>query len=195
MPLKEQYYSVLIVSSAEKFNQSMEALLPGTGYYPVQTVSSISAAQRCLAERSFDLVIVNAPLPDDIGRKFAIDASCDRGAVVLLLIRNELYEEIFARVMDYGVLTLRKPTSVPMLVQALDWMRATRERMRRLEKKQMTLEEKMAEIRIVNRAKWALIEVQHMTESDAHHYIEKQAMDRCVTRRVIAEEILHSCEK
>ena len=29
-----------------------------------------------------------------------------------------------------------------------------------------------------------------MTEQDAHRYIEKQAMDRCVTKRVIAEQIL-----
>jgi response regulator NasT len=31
-----------------------------------------------------------------------------------------------------------------------------------------------------------------MTESDAHRYIEKQAMDRCVTRREIAENILQT---
>ena len=30
----------------------------------------------------------------------------------------------------------------------------------------------------------------HLTEQEAHRLIEKRAMDRCVTRRVIAEEIL-----
>ena len=29
-----------------------------------------------------------------------------------------------------------------------------------------------------------------MTEPEAHRYIEKQAMDRCVTRRAVAEQIL-----
>ena len=29
-----------------------------------------------------------------------------------------------------------------------------------------------------------------MSETEAHRYIEKQAMDRCVSRRVIAEKIL-----
>ena len=53
-------------------------------------------------------------------------------------------------------------------------------------------EEKMNEIRLVNRAKWLLISELKMTEPDAHRYIEKQAMDRCVPRRVIAEEILRS---
>ena len=48
----------------------------------------------------------------------------------------------------------------------------------------------MEEIRLVNRAKWLLIGELNMTEQEAHRYIEKQAMDRCVTRRSVAEEIL-----
>ena len=48
----------------------------------------------------------------------------------------------------------------------------------------------MEEIRMVNRAKWLLIEQLKMTEQQAHRYIEKQAMDRCITRRAVAEQIL-----
>ena len=48
----------------------------------------------------------------------------------------------------------------------------------------------MAEIRLVNKAKWLLIGELHMDEPDAHRYIEKQAMDRCISRREIAEEII-----
>ena len=48
----------------------------------------------------------------------------------------------------------------------------------------------MEEIRIVNRAKWFLIAEQKMDEQGAHRYIEKQAMDRCVSKKVIAEEII-----
>ena len=66
----------------------------------------------------------------------------------------------------------------------------TRERLRGLEKKNATIEEKMEEIRLVNRAKWLLIGELNMTEQEAHRYIEKQAMDRCVTKRAIAEQIL-----
>lgn len=61
-----------------------------------------------------------------------------------------------------------------------------------LHKKAMSVEEKMEEIRTVNRAKWLLIENLKMTEPDAHRYIEKQAMDRCVTKREVAEGILRT---
>ena len=42
----------------------------------------------------------------------------------------------------------------------------------------------------MNRAKWLLIEQLKMTETEAHRHIEKQAMDRCTTRREIALGII-----
>ena len=48
----------------------------------------------------------------------------------------------------------------------------------------------MDEIHLVNRAKWILISELKMTEPDAHRYIEKQAMDRCVSKKTIAEDII-----
>lgn len=192
MPLREHVYSVLVVSAAEGFNSSLCKLLPEADYHPVRIAGSVNEAQRDLQERFYDIIMINSPLPDDFGRKFAIDACLDRSCVTLLLVRSELYDETFAKVLDYGVFTMRKPTSAGMLLQALDWMRATRERLNKLQRKTVSLEEKMSEIRLVNHAKWALIESCKMTEADAHRYIEKQAMDRCVTRREIAEGILQT---
>ena len=77
-----------------------------------------------------------------------------------------------------------------MIAQSIQMLCSTRERLRIMEKKNASVEEKIEEIRIVNRAKCLLIEQLKMTESEAHRYIEKQAMDRCVTRRVIAENII-----
>ena len=77
-----------------------------------------------------------------------------------------------------------------MMLQCMELLCATRERLRRMEQKSASIEDKMAEIRLVNRAKWALIEKRGLTEQEAHRFIEKAAMDRCVPKRVIAEEIL-----
>ena len=52
------------------------------------------------------------------------------------------------------------------------------------------IEEKMEEIRIINRAKCLLIETRGMTEAEAHHYIEKEAMNSRRTREQVAEKIL-----
>lgn len=185
-------YSILVVSAAGKFNDTLTALLPEADWSPIRFVTSIAAAKRAMLERNYDLVIINAPLPDDFGIKFAIDVCAGKGTVALLLVRAEVFEEISTKARCQGVFTLSKPTSSQMLIQSIKWMTAARERLRRLEQKTATMEEKMEEIRLVNRAKWLLIENLKMSESDAHRYIEKQAMDRCVTRREIAENVIRT---
>ena len=190
MELKEHVYSVLVVSAAEKFNAALLSLLPSGGYDPVRVVSDIGAAKRAFAERAFDFVIINAPLPDDMGVRFAVDVCSGTEAVALLLLREAFYGELTERLTPHGVFTLLKPPTASMMDAALHWMASARERLRKTEKKTLTLQEKMEEIRLINRAKWVLIEGQGMDEPQAHRFIEKQAMDRCVTRRVVAQEII-----
>ena len=190
MSLKERVYSVLIVSAAESFNDALSALLPNSKYSPTHFVSNISAAKWVLAERAFDFVIINSPLPDDVGTRFAIDTANSEESVVLLMVRTELQEEIYDKVAEHGVFVLSKPTSKPTMMTALSWLSSAREKLRKTEKKTLSIEEKMEEIRIVNRAKWLLIGELKLDEPEAHRYIEKQAMDRCVSMRVVAEEII-----
>ena len=190
MSLKERVYSVLIVSAAEGFNDALSALLPTSEYSPTNFVSNISAAKRALAERAFDFVIINSPLPDDIGTRFAIDTGSSKETVVLLMVRAELQAEIYDKVAEHGVFVLPKPTSKPTMAIALSWLSSAREKLRKTEKKTLSIEEKMEEIRIVNRAKWILIRELKLDEPEAHRYIEKQAMDRCISKRIVAEEII-----
>lgn len=190
MSLKEKVYSVLVVSASEPFNLSLTTLLPESTYHPIRFASNIGAARRILSERSVDFVIVNAPLPDDMGTNFAIDLSTTKGTIVLLLAKSDIHTSVNEKVAGYGVFTLSKPIAKQTLLQAFSWMISARERIRQFEQKTLTLDEKMAEIRLVNRAKWMLISELKMTEPEAHHYIEKQAMDSCVTKKIIAENII-----
>lgn len=190
MSLKERVYSMLIVSATNSFTSAFADLLPETRYTPVHTVTSISSAKRATAERAFDFIIINSPLPDDIGTRFAIDTCTTKQSVVLLLVKHDTHADIHDKVAEYGVYTLPKPTSKLILTQALSWMESSREQLRQFEKKSTSIEEKMAEIRLANKAKWILISELHMSEPDAHHYIEKQAMDRCIAKKYIAEEII-----
>ena len=190
MSLKERVYSILIVSATDSFTSAFADLLPEARYSPVDTVTSVSVAKRVLAEKTFDFVIINAPLPDDAGTRFAIDTCTTKQSAVLLLVKNDIHAGIHDRVAEYGVFTLPKPISKVTMTHALNWLESARERLRQFEKKSISIEDKMAEIRLVNKAKWLLISELHMSEPDAHRYVEKQAMDRCVSRRCIAEEII-----
>ena len=181
MCLKKSVYSTLIVSASANFNTALYGLLPESKCSPAHTCSSISAAKRVFAEQEFDFVLINSPLPDDTGVRFAIDVCKSKNCVALLLVRSELHDEIYEKVFPWGVFTLAKPTSRTALIRALDWMVSTRERLRNLEKKALSIEEK-----------WLLISQRQMNESAAHRYIEKQAMNRCLTKREVSLEIIQN---
>ena len=190
MELQERVYSVLIVSASEKFQNALRSLLPETSYSPIVTVSHIGAAERTRNGQDFDFVFVNSPLPDDAGIRFAIDCCRAGGTVVLLFAAAALYDSIQSRVEKHGVFVLPRPVPRDAILRGLNWMTAARERLRSYEKKVQPVEEKMEEIRLVNRAKWLLISELKMSEPDAHHYITHQAMDRCCAKRTVAEEII-----
>jgi AmiR/NasT family two-component response regulator len=190
MVFQERTYSVLLVSAGEKFARTLSGLLPPTDFFPITTVRSADEARRRLLSTSYDLVLINAPLPDELGTRLAMDVCSGSEAGVLLLVGSELYREVCAQVTEYGVLTLSKPTSSQLLSHSLRALCAMRERLRRQGEKQATVEDKIQEIRLVNRAKWALIQHRGLTEEEAHRHIEKSAMDRRVSRREAAQRIL-----
>lgn len=190
MSLRERVYSVLIVSNADTFNFSLKALLPESRYSPVHFAENISEAKRDLLDRSYDFVFVVSPLPDESGTRFAIDLCSGQTTIPLIFVKHELYAATYDKVAEHGVFILSRPTSKSTVTQALEWMIAARERLRKLEKKAVSVEEKMEEIRLVNRAKWLLIDELKMSEPEAHRYIEKQAMDRCISRREMAQTVI-----
>ena len=183
-------YAVLIISRSQKLSALLKGLLSAGRYDPLVTVTDGASAKEQLARSHFDIAIINDPLPDTSGEALATAVCENSGVGVLLLVRAEEFPAVNQRVSPLGALTLPKPTTETMIAQSLMLLCGTRERLRRLEERAVSMEEKMVEIRIVNRAKCLLIEQLKMTEEEAHRYIEKQAMDRCVTKRTVAENIL-----
>ena len=184
---------ILVVSSSDKMNSFMSRVLPEYITGDVVIKSSASAARRELLTRDYDLIIVNIPLTDETATNLAIDLSLDRGAMVMLISPADKYEDVYDRVAEYGIPVLCKPVNARTISRSVRLLAAIREKYRKTEQKAQTLEEKMDEIRIVNRAKLILIERDHISEDDAHRLIGKQAMDRGgVSRRVIAEDIINN---
>ena len=192
MVFQSDPYSVLLVSASEKLNTSVLPLFPGSDFWPVTVVDSLSRARRRLLQQSYDLVVVNAPLPDGMGTDFAMKLCAETDAAVALLIRSELYEEVNAKALPDGVVVVSKPTNSQLLTQVIRGLCAMRERLRSVRQRQSTVEEKMEEIRRMNQAKWLLIEREGLTEQEAHQKILREAMERRVTKLEIAAEIIRT---
>ncbi len=187
-------YSVLLVSAAKKVNTALMTYFSGERFDTVTVVDSAARARRRMADRDYDMVIINSPLSDEFGRTLAMDVCTDSDRVALLIVRSDMYAEISNALTSHGVLVAKRPMEHAVMEQLLDVMCSVRERLRGIRKRTVSLEEKMGEIRLVNRAKWALIKSCQMTEEDAHRYIQKQAMDLCISKREAAESILRTYE-
>ena len=192
MVFRERTFSVLLVSASQKFIDAMAALLPPADFWPVTTARSAGEARRLLAEEETDLVLINTPLPDEFGKRLASGLCAAGSTGVLLFVKSDLYDDFSSEMMEAGVMVMPKPASAQMVQQTLRLICASRERMRRMEEKWESVEQKIEEIRLVNRAKWLLIECLGMTEPEAHRYIEKQSMDQRISKREVAESVIRT---
>lgn len=182
---------VLLAAGQEKDAAALlEFLKKDQTFGNILSVFSGGDARRRLAEKEFELVIINAPLPDEYGHELAADAAQNSCAGVLLLVKSELADSVSARVEADGVFVLAKPLNRALFFQALRLAAASRKRVYGLQKENRLLQKKIEDIRIVDRAKCVLIEQLDFTEAQAHASIEKQAMDTRRTRREIAQEII-----
>ena len=184
-------YRVLIAGANDRTFDSLRELLPPDSYEPPLRAGSAGEVKRMLLETDVDLVILNAPLRDEFGTQLALNLSRDN-LCVLMLVPAESFDAVCYKVEDEGILTLSKPVSRNGLLGAIKLLTAMRGKLRRLDRQNQALQEKMQDIRTVNRAKWLLIEIKRMTENEAHYYIEKQAMDMRLSRREVAENIIRT---
>ena len=113
---------------------------------------------------------------------------------LLLLLPEPEYAAQVEECSKLGILTLPSQGEVTLLKQGLFLLAATCRRLLGLAHRAESLQIQMDEIRLVNRAKLLLMERLHMSEAQAHRFIEKSAMDRCVKRRRVAEEIIRTYE-
>lgn len=182
---------VLIVTATAKSGEMLSQLLKSDSHPDSITIANDGAdARRRLSEADYELIIVNTPLPDEFGHDFSTLAAHDTMAGVLLIAKAEIAEEVSARVEEEGVLVLPKPLNRTAVFQALRLLGAVRKRLLRLQNENHKLHRKLEELRVIDHAKCILIELQGMTEPEAHRYIEQQAMQNRMTKRQIAQMIL-----
>ncbi len=188
---KRKDYSLLIISSSEQFNIAIKKILPGGTFSAIETRKSASAAKRELLERHYDVIIINAPLPDEFGVDFVMDIQDRHNSGILVAVPGEVFDTVTDRTIDYGVIVVPKPVKLAMVERGVRLLIAVQNRLRSNEKKIKSLEDKITEIRFVARAKLMLIQ-NGMDEEEAERYIIKQAMDGGVRKSVVAEEIIEN---
>lgn len=183
---------VLIVCSKPELVKELRALMLQQGYSSAEYTLSASAARRKLDLFEPELILINAPLEDELGIEFVLDIADNTDAGIVILARHEHLEEMQYKLDKVGALILPKPIIKATLVQTARFAAHSRKSLRGLKQQNDDLEKKMQDRKVIDKAKWILVEKMNMTEPQAHRYIQKRAMDTRTSQIKVAEEIIQN---
>ena len=113
----------LIVSAGASSNEYISARLAELGYTRPTIIPSGAEARRRILESDFELIVVNAPLPDEFGHELCSSAVEKTDAGVVLLAKAAAAEQLLTPMSEQGVLLLSKPFSNTLFLQAIHWPR------------------------------------------------------------------------
>lgn len=183
-------YSVLVVTAEKSLSKMVAEMLPPDVFSSVVFLEDAQEARRMTADLPPDIIIV------DGGNGFETETAIGFSqlpSTVILLLPSALFDETSAEVEGYGIISLAKPLDKFLFYMMMKAACAVQCKIRALTEKTVRFEEKMEEIRLVNRAKFLLMQKRGISEGEAHRYIEKEAMDRCLRKKAVAEGIIRAC--
>ncbi len=184
---KTSVYSVMVITDDLKISSLISEMLPPYLFEPVVFLDDIQEARRMTMDLPVDIIIVDAG--NGSGTDIAVDLSETTGTVILLTPPAQ-FDEFSAKCESYGIISIAKPPDRFFFYMMMKAACAMQNKIKKLTEKNLKLEEKMEEIRLVNRAKLILMQQRNMSEPEAHRYIEKEAMDRCLKKTVIASNLI-----
>ncbi len=186
--------SVLIISSGEKSSAVFSQMLKAAGCRKIDSAVSGADGRRHISEQEYDLIIINTPLSDEFGDLLANDIAQNTSSGVIVAVKAELEPETEYRTLEYGVFVIGKPLSKQLFYKAVRLIEATKNRINGVRRENVRLQKKIDDIRVINRAKYILMEYLSMSEPQAHKYLERQAMDLRLTKVEVAKNLLSTYE-
>ena len=180
---------VLVFSESSAAAEKIGELLRAEDGYDLRAVPDLRAARAADADALL-LVLASDPAAcaKDV-RTLALETTMGLAAVVREPLRAAA-EEAFRGLGVFVLPSLGGKT----LCLAVDMAVKSGERLRVLGSENVRLKESIGDLKLIDRAKCALIQYLNMTEESAHRFIEKQAMDRRVSKREVALGILKTYE-
>ncbi len=185
--------NILTVAGSEQSLQLMQQLLQEQGLSITDSTDKGLLARQLLESKCYDLVIVNTPLLDEHGEAIARIAY-QQNAEVILLIKPEHADAVYERIGHTGIYMIPKPLKRAVFFQTLQCIQIQRMRLEKLQQEKGVLDRQIKDAKLLNRAKLLLMQVLKLSEAQAHHYIEKQAMDLRISKREVAEGIISTYE-
>lgn len=182
----------LLVSSSGQSAAPLAELLNAEGFKPVTVSLTAYNAQQIAAQEEFDLICINAPLADENGIDLSRRLASSTKAGVVVIVPQKNADEVSDMLTPHGVLVIAKPINRHLFHHYLQFTDCFRTRLLNVERENEKLKTMVEDIKLVNRAKLLLVTCLNMTETQAHHYLEKRAMDLRVSRVEVAKQVIQT---
>ena len=154
------------------------------------TADGLDEAERKLAQLDPALVVWQCDAPGLPALRPCVRLAEGSEAVFLLLVRPGTYEAVWQFVQAAGICVMSWPAPQEVFRQTLRNLLLLKKSLRAMQEKTDQLQSQLQDMKRIQKAKSLLMNQLGMSEADAHRWIEKAAMDRCVKKREIAETII-----
>ncbi|MDR0904082.1 MAG: ANTAR domain-containing protein [Ruminococcus sp.] len=142
----------------------------------------------------FDIVIYNLPLEGRFGLDEAAATAKTDDTFVLCAVPAKNIEKVIERIGNSAIMLVSKPFSASALELTVRNIVRMKETDLNVRGKLVEAETKIADIKLIERAKFVLSKTLSLTEAEAHRYIQKTAMDTRSRQVEVARGILKTYE-
>lgn len=182
---------ILIVSASEKSAKNLECLISKVASPSSCTLlTSAASARRALFDEYYDYLVVNSPLLDDSAIELCLMAASNTETGVLLFVKEEFFDQTISECSENGIAVISKPIIMPVLSQSFSLLKSVRGKITKLKRENAKLQTKLDEVKLISQAKCLLIEKKGCSESEAHHLIERRAMNARISAKEAAGQII-----
>lgn len=147
------------------------------------------AKQKASSENLFLLFVFSSASGDNSIEDY-MELAVMKNLPAVVVVPEEIYPQAVYRSREKRIFVLTYPMKRPMVTQAVNMMYETQMMLIKCIREKDRLAEKLLEQKLVSRAKIILVEKRGLTEDEAHHELERTAMDRGLTLKRAAENII-----
>ena len=184
--------TILLVRGTAAEPAALSAFTAAQPDVQLQAISGLGEAGAALERLRPTLIVLQSDAPDAQALHRCAELAETAEAVFLLRVRQEASGAAWRTLPKHGVCVMTWPMEQAVLTQTLRNLLLLKKSMQTMQAQTDQLRSQLQDLKRIQKAKGLLMRQLGMTEQDAHRWIEKQAMDRCVSRKIIAEQILQT---
>ena len=189
MKLTDRIGAILVIAAKPRIQSSVRSALTAK-YGRVLTAETVQEARRAVGREKIALMVIFSPLKDEEEIPRLFDMADRRGIAAGYIVGREIYGETAYRLEGRNVFVVAYPLQMDQVLQIVSFLYQVQKRFWLVLSEQERLPRQVQDIQIACRVKCLLVEKREMTEEEAHHFIEQEAMNTGLSKREAALKIL-----